>query len=177
MHSWADIEHKLAYKKQEQIPTEFRRKLYQLSALLEIADSQFQDLKNEKEKLKHSLVIEERGIRKFDITKELNIDTFKGYLDFTFPNRLILKDQTTKLFDEFIEFEVTLEQFEKMRIETEEIMPIIESEILSDNKKWAQVGIVRAILDLKLDKYWESRMHIEYNWNDVIREWREKLKQ
>ncbi|MDW4561336.1 hypothetical protein [Aeromonas rivipollensis] len=45
MHSWAAISHKLLYKKNDDVPKEFKRKLNRLSALIELADEQFDDIK------------------------------------------------------------------------------------------------------------------------------------
>ncbi|WP_051872864.1 GTP pyrophosphokinase [Flavobacterium chungangense] len=177
MHSWADIEHKLAYKTKDDIPLKFRRKLYQLSALLEIADSQFQELKNEKEIFKKSLIFENKGQPKFDFSKDINLDTLQAYLDFTFPDRSKGNTITRRLLEELMSHNISLEAFDKMRIETKTIIPEIEKEIVA-NGNWAQVGIVRAILDLKSDDYWNSRNEDwkEHNWGKVISKWREKIK-
>ena len=178
MHAWADIEHKLSYKKQEQIPTEFRRKLYQLSALLEIADSQFQNLKNEQEILKKSLVKEKKGVKVFDFTTELNLDSIQAYLDFVSPDREKKKDSTAKLLDQFIEYNISLKSFDEMRIKSEDILPLVELDIFKGNPngKWAQVGFARAILDLNCDNYWSKRRNSPglSDWNSVIQKWRDK---
>jgi ppGpp synthetase/RelA/SpoT-type nucleotidyltranferase len=175
MHSWADIEHKLAYKNKEDIPVEFSRKLYQLSALLEIADSQFQELKNDKENFKSSLIISKKGGDKiFDVQSDLNLDSFQAYLDFTFPNRN--NQEVDGLFRQVKKLKISLADIEKFRKETEEIIPEIEKEILRD-RTWPQVGIIRAILDLKSDVFWNNRPKewAETNWGKVISEWRKKI--
>lgn len=46
-HAWAAIEHKINYKTKAEIPSTLKRKIYRLSALLELADEQFLLLKNE----------------------------------------------------------------------------------------------------------------------------------
>lgn len=51
MHAWADISHKLSYKKKEHIPELFQRNLFQLSALFEIADDRFEMLRAERENI------------------------------------------------------------------------------------------------------------------------------
>ncbi|MDR2954221.1 MAG: hypothetical protein LBV43_03985 [Prevotella sp.] len=180
MHAWADIEHKLAYKKQEQVPTEFRRKLYQLSALLEIADSQFQDLKNEKEDLKKSLVKEKEGETVFDFSTELNLDSLQTYLDFAFPDRERDKEVTAQLLDEFIKYKISLEEFDKMRIKTEKLLPEIELDLFKNNPngKLMQVGYARVILDLNCDSYLEGRLKKYSNsmWLNLVEKYRDKLK-
>lgn len=45
MHAWAEIEHSLSYKSEVQVPEKFRRKLSRISAKLEEADEQFEELK------------------------------------------------------------------------------------------------------------------------------------
>lgn len=45
-HAWAAISHKLDYKTASQAPEELRRKLFRLSALLELADDEFASIRN-----------------------------------------------------------------------------------------------------------------------------------
>lgn len=84
MHTWAHIQGKLEYKKAEHSPRIFRRKLFQLSALLELADEQFQSLKLEKNLFRASLT---GSSAEFTATTELNIDTFMAFMELYFPNR------------------------------------------------------------------------------------------
>lgn len=46
-HAWADIEHDLGYATSQEIPAGLRRRFYRLAGLLEIADSEFQVLRDE----------------------------------------------------------------------------------------------------------------------------------
>lgn len=45
-HAWAAISHKLQYKREEDVPSQLRRKLFRLSALFELADDEFISLRN-----------------------------------------------------------------------------------------------------------------------------------
>jgi ppGpp synthetase/RelA/SpoT-type nucleotidyltranferase len=45
-HAWAAIEHKLQYKSREDVPKPIQRKFYQMSAMLEVADDQFQAIRD-----------------------------------------------------------------------------------------------------------------------------------
>ncbi len=45
-HAWASISHKLDYKAASEAPTELRRQLFRLSALLELADEDFASLRD-----------------------------------------------------------------------------------------------------------------------------------
>jgi ppGpp synthetase/RelA/SpoT-type nucleotidyltranferase len=84
MHTWAAIEHKLGYKNNQELPKNLKRKLYLMSAQLENADMQFQEIKNAAENFQHTTVEESKRIGKFTADK-LNIDTFKALLEFYFP--------------------------------------------------------------------------------------------
>lgn len=41
-NAWAEIDHEIRYKNEENIPIEIRRRIYRLMALLELADEEFQ---------------------------------------------------------------------------------------------------------------------------------------
>lgn len=89
-HAWADIEHKLAYKKKQDVPHKVRRKFSMLSALFEVADDVFEELRRERE----SYVSEVKQISdtsartgSSDIELELNLDSLQSILDSLFPER------------------------------------------------------------------------------------------
>lgn len=46
-HSWSAIDHKIRYKSKGEIPPELKRKIFRLSALLELADEEFLSIKNQ----------------------------------------------------------------------------------------------------------------------------------
>jgi ppGpp synthetase/RelA/SpoT-type nucleotidyltranferase len=54
-HSWAEIEHDLGYKTTIVIPSTIRRRFSALSALLEVADREFQTIREEEESLRKSV--------------------------------------------------------------------------------------------------------------------------
>jgi ppGpp synthetase/RelA/SpoT-type nucleotidyltranferase len=51
-HAWAVLDWKLRYKSESEVPKEFRRKLYRISALLEAADDAFSELQQSVESLR-----------------------------------------------------------------------------------------------------------------------------
>ncbi len=52
-HAWATIDHKLRYKTTEEIPKPILRQIFQLSALFELADNQFANIKKQLEAQAH----------------------------------------------------------------------------------------------------------------------------
>jgi putative GTP pyrophosphokinase len=44
-HAWSAVSHKIAYKREDEVPTPLRRRLSRLSALFELADEQFAELR------------------------------------------------------------------------------------------------------------------------------------
>ena len=76
-HAWASISHKLTYKTVGEAPKESRRKLYRLSALLELADDEFSGLQ------KMSIEIDNKYKKEFSRGKfkktEVNLDSLLAY--------------------------------------------------------------------------------------------------
>lgn len=102
MHAWADISHKLNYKKNSK-NKEFERKLNQLSALFEIADTHFVNLKEIK-RLELQEVIENKKENSFEC-------------DLDFLNELASKYFPEKERDFFTsEGEILLESLKKENI-------------------------------------------------------------
>ena len=67
-HAWAAISHKLQYKRDNDVPTQLRRKLFRLSALFELADDEFVSLRDASGKLVEQIDIQlATGIRNIPI--------------------------------------------------------------------------------------------------------------
>ncbi|MFC4306618.1 GTP pyrophosphokinase [Cohnella boryungensis] len=162
MHAWADISHKLSYKKKEHIPELFQRKLFQLSALFEIADDRFEVLKEEREEYINSLVNElKEGQTQSEPNPQLNLDSLQAFLDFHFPDRKRNVKDTTTLLDEIINLNISLNDLIKSYERTKDMLPQFEQEIFKEgSKRWAQVGIVRYLLDMTNKDYFEKRKNI-----------------
>lgn len=162
MHAWADIEHKLAYKKEEHVPDQFKRKLYRLSALFEIADEQFDALWKDKEEYRGSLLSEgAKQSGQFDVSQPMNIDSLQAFLDFYFPDREGSIEATSGLLDEITTYNVSIKELVEAFEKVKGVLPQVEAQIFKKyegpRRRWAQVGIVRAILDLTNDDYWKDR--------------------
>ncbi|VXB96223.1 putative Region found in RelA / SpoT s family protein [Flavobacterium sp. 9R] len=77
-HSWATIDHKLRYKTKREIPSILKRKIYRLSALLELADEQFLSIKKETENLQNDI---DTSIDSGNLKIEINLLSVDSFLN------------------------------------------------------------------------------------------------
>lgn len=89
-HAWAEIEHDLGYKNNIETPREIRRNFFRLAGLLETADKEFIDIRNE-------ISDYERTIQKRIVDKEELIFIDKISLEAYANNDLKYKELITKI--------------------------------------------------------------------------------
>lgn len=158
MHTWSAISHKLLYKKEQDIPSHFKRKLNRLSALIELADEQFDQIKNEKIEYNSSLTTPTHA---FDLTAELNSDSLKAVLSYYFKNRIGNDNQIPSLLDEIRRAGFDLNQLVNAFDKCIDFLPDMEKEEAEQHDMplplWGFGGIVRTVLDLCSPEYYESR--------------------
>lgn len=163
-HTWAEIEHELGYKKAEEIPSQFRRKFSQLSALLEIADEQFENLKDDINEYRENNSIQ------FESNKvlELNLDNLLLFLNQYFPDREGDDEEISRLLKEMKSLGIDLNQLKSM---TEKSLVVLddlereESELLGEDVHWNKAGVVRSILGLNLS---ENEYPVQKQWPEDI---------
>lgn len=184
MHTWAAVEHKLAYKKEGHVPREIKRKFSRLSALFELADEQLDYLRNDKELYVSSLITEsvmETGVFNSDI--ELNFDSLQSLLDHYFPERIKTPKNTSELLDELNYFNFSMKELVDVLEKAKGILQDVEKDqgkLLGKPLHWAQVGAVRMYLDILNDKYWEDRQNtvgFPSKHIDFIKNYRERISQ
>ncbi len=110
MHAWAEIEHKLAYKKQEHIPKQFRRKFARISAKLEEVDEQFEELIDDISNYKKMILRKAKENKIFDQNTLLNLDTLQSFFDYYLP--LHQKDikETRILLDKMLNSKIDIKK-------------------------------------------------------------------
>ncbi|MEQ5791967.1 hypothetical protein J4E06_12935 [Muricauda sp. NFXS6] len=149
MHAWAEIEHNLAYKNEAQTPSQFRRKIHRISAKLEEADEQFEELKIESEKYQKEL---SKEIAKSNQEIELNLDTLQAFMDNNFPKRRKDLDATGQLLNQMITYNASLKDLKNgwdvLKDDFEELEKEFWMGANSKFTKWIQVGIARFVLDI-----------------------------
>lgn len=180
MHAWAEIEHKLAYKSESQIPKEFRRKLSRISAKLEESDEQFEDIKNQIESNKATLINSANLHEEFDTSVEFNLDTLQAFLDYAFPDRGKDIELTRNLFDQMIQYNLNLKTLALGLEKSKVIIHELEKEMIKrewkterpNGKLWVQVGNARVILCL-IDENFAQKNNID---DELIKKHRDLLK-
>lgn len=184
-HAWADISHKLVYKKKIQIPSQFKRKLNSLSCILENSDIQFDSLKDDRTKYISKI----SGKATFDLNQELNLDSLQAFLDFYFPDRVRDINEAAELLDEILTFnkdygkQISLKTILEAYNETKDNIAIEEvslfnkidqkeveqlkekdpdrfKELYKNSEYFVQVGLARVALtyyDDDYNDYWEKK--------------------
>lgn len=109
MHTWAAIEHKLGYKANQELNESLKRKLFLLSAKLEDADMQFQEIKHQADNYQKATLEESLKVGKFIGTK-LNIDTIQALLKFYFPTYEENEGMEKDLLDKIIKQKISMYQ-------------------------------------------------------------------
>ncbi len=99
MHAWAEIEHKLNYKSTAQVPNKFQRKLFRLSAKFEEADEQFEELRDGIDTYISQLNKGIKSSKGFNLKQDFNIESFKIYIKYQFPDKSPDQKQVEMLFD------------------------------------------------------------------------------
>jgi len=79
-HAWASIDHQLRYKTEKEAPRNLRRQLFRLSALLELTDLEFSNLRKRRAKIEEKY-IEQLQEGKLDIA--LDLSSLNAYFEST----------------------------------------------------------------------------------------------
>ena len=93
-HAWATIDHKIRYKTAEKIPRDIQRQIFQLSALFELADSQFLAIKKSLEaKARDDLEKYKKG----DLTVKINALTLEYFFETNQPTIQSIVEQARRI--------------------------------------------------------------------------------
>lgn len=132
MHAWAEIEHELGYKNKEQVPDELKRKLFMISAKLEEADGQFQDLRNNIDNYTKSLVSSAIKKGKFTI-QDFNLNSLQALLDFYFPNHEKHLFLVSDLFQTIKRYKLSPKQIVQYAERIKPLVPYIDKKLFGDS--------------------------------------------
>lgn len=164
MHSWATIDHKLQYKKENDIPIEIRRKLFRLSALIEMSDEEFNDINTKRKTYSENLITldENNNEKKFKIDEELNLDSLQTFLDYNFPSRIKSIEHTSSLLDEMNAININIQQLDDYYKRSKNELILLENEVANifgrESPFWTQVAIISIMLSIFSKDYFFNRM-------------------
>ncbi len=171
MHAWASISHKLQYKHENDIAPKLKRDLSKLSALVELADEQFDKVRQEKNDYILTLIDSSKEESAFVVNVDLNLDSLQAFLDFYFSERKQLG--TESLLEDLREFKIDLKTLKEYVDKCKPFLKEIEKKVYGSKGReicWVQVGAIRIILDLMNNQFYESRIHVLPNNYMIIRE-------
>ena len=76
-HAWANMSHKIDYKAKLQAPVELQRRLFRLSALLELADEEFKSILEESDRIARMYTTE---VSRGELGIPLNLDSLREFV-------------------------------------------------------------------------------------------------
>ncbi len=153
MHTWAEIEHKLEYKNDDDIPVRFKRKFSRISAQLEMADEQFDELRQEitnyrNEVLKSTLTSQ---------PMQVNMDTLQVFLNYYFPNFDKSARLSNSLIKDMNSLDINLSNLKDFYDKKCEELDKIVEEVLENNDdssfRWYQASSAITLLELCSPEY------------------------
>lgn len=176
MHSWAEIEHNLSYKSKNNPPQRIARQFSRLSALIELADEQFEQIKELKQRYIEEITPQEG--RKFNLKQELNVDSLQAFLDTYLAGKNKSQSAVSDLLAELLVLKLS---FQDILTAYENAQPFLTKAIQmvsnTHEDEWVQVGVIRLSLDLINDKYWQWRLSNSHPFSVEITQLREEIKQ
>lgn len=181
MHAWAEVEHKLQYKSTEQVPEQFQRKLYLLSAKFEEADGQFEELRDGITKYRVELRENITEAQAFQ-NQDLNLDTLGAFLNAALPEREDDKAAVSDVFSELAENKVSMADIVSGFEIAKDYVNVVEKSwresAIDKSQSLTQVGALRAILEITNAQYRKFRNteNDESDWGKGIKESRKLLK-
>lgn len=171
-HLWAEVSHTLQYKSEESIPTQLRRNIFRLSALLEIIDEEIDRALSSRDEYRNELQAST------DDNTELNSDSLEIILSDVFPKHKDENEYYSELIRELkacdidtpIKFKAFINR-NKTTLLAEDSMIVREKgrkdHYLSENEKrrvkesgvyFTHTGLVRNALDKEFEGSWREAL-------------------
>ncbi|MBD5134794.1 MAG: GTP pyrophosphokinase [Lachnospiraceae bacterium] len=180
-HSWAEMEHDMGYKSNIEVPSEIVRDFSRLAGLLEMADKEFQEIRQKISKyeleVSEKIQSDEQGeeVRLDAVSLQILLDTDKGYISL---NQEIM-DCTGIEIDSVAEnIQSALNKCRWLGIKT-----VGDVKLLLEHKKDLAVGLAKKILDDNVDSIFYNSIGMFYlcyaelvteyskqRWQDYLRE-------
>lgn len=164
MFAWANAEHNIVYKSEEEVSWGIKRKYARLSAQMEAIDEQLDSLR------KIHLTKVNESIRFIKSLFE-----FHDLLNQYFPSREIDYELAQELLCELFKLKISISDIVRAVKKTYVLLPLIEEEYYGKEEvgnAWSQEGCVKIALGIVNESYWDS---IKEYTPSVLPKWREKI--
>lgn len=179
MHAWAEIEHKLNYKSDAQVPDKFQRKLFRLSAKFEEADEQFDELRSGIEEYKSQLDKKITISKKFDNSQEFNLETFKAFLKFHFPEATWPDGRISLGFETFVKhgkpFSLLEKAVNKIKPYIKEISDDLKKEGYESKNNESEILLWIGLDIIDQETFNRRQKLTSENWRNVVVKWRKVI--
>ncbi len=178
MHAWAEIEHKLNYKSDSQVPSHFQRKLFRLSAKFEEADEQFEELRDGINKYRKSIFEKAQIENKFDVTQELNMDSYITFINFHFPDLLPIEEfYLDKSFESYSESNISFTDMEEALKKVKPHFSEIAKDLRKSNYPNDVINVPTELIGFALQV--TGKMNHEDTgptWKPIVEKWKARIK-
>lgn len=178
MHAWADISHQLNYKQSSD--KKFERKLNQLSALFEIADTHFVNLKEIKISQIKEVLEESKDYKSIEWDEDLLSQIIKKYIkrDESDNNNFLLSITVKSLSKYNISYKQLINYLTEIKEEDIKKLEFILADKKDKNFEVAQFGYLRLVLLLLNDDFFKNEpYYTRFKLDKTFIEMRKKYKQ
>ncbi len=111
-HAWAEIEHNIIYKSTEDIPFQLRRRFASLAGLLEVADREFESLRQDEKGVRERI---QSKIRSAKIDIPVDLESISFYLEKYHKEKNLDSDRVSLLNKLIKSMKIsTIEEFDKI---------------------------------------------------------------
>lgn len=143
-HSWAEMEHDMGYKSNVEVPSEIVRDFSRLAGLLEIADKEFQEIRQKISKYKSEVSeklqsdVRDEDIKLDAVSLEILLDTDKDFLS--------LNQEIADMTGINIDYDIADSKDSLNRCQWLDIMTAKDAKGLLEQKRDLAVGLAKGIL-------------------------------
>jgi len=180
MHAWAEIEHKLNYKSDAQVPNKFQRKLFRLSAKFEEADEQFEELKLGIEEYKKSIKEKIISSKQFSLNQDFNIESYKAFIHYHFPQDRLDEWRLNYNFEDYKEnnkgFKILDRAIQTLNPFFNEVASDLQESGYENNIIEEPSEFLGFAMDVIDEESFKRRSFTSKNWRSVVIKWRKKIK-
>lgn len=175
MHAWAEIEHQLAYKTEDQVPKELQRQLLLLSAKLEESDNQFQKLKDDVEGYRDNIKLSVASHGILPNESELNYDSLVALLDYYLEGFPRNKSSAINVLQRLKEESRSIKDVEELLKKIKPYASLLNDEVFPNKKLHLTQATILSYADDIFNSYRVNSMYTESR-KKIVEEFKAKFR-